>query len=433
MGADRAVAVGPSLRVLYFIGSYGPDVMGNASHEQTILAMQARGHEVEVLTQISEPTQPLLSCVRYSGVPVYRINLSARRGGASVPARRMAAAVLKYEYIPILMATYRRHLKTHHYDLVHVEGAYPFGFVAALAGGRTPFLANVQGADVINLPEADYGYRRFLVPRLGVGLALRRAALVRAISPLLADYLVKERLADPRRLVVVLRAIEDEAFPPPDVSLDGFRAQCRRWLSGKYGIGLPRPVVMALSRLHPFKGLEYLIDAIPLVVRAQRERGAEPPWFLICGPSRRTEHYGDYRDFLRRRAEEAGVSGYVLFGGQVPHPEVRMHLAGADIFACPSIIEAQNKVVPEACAVGTPSVVTRTTGIASYLAPMDACVPVPPRSAQAMADAIVRLLNEPALYAKVREHALHAASTLRAEALAPQLESAWYRAARGRA
>ena len=114
-----------------------------------------------------------------------------------------------------------------------------------------------------------------------------------------------------------------------------------------------------------------------IVVAERRRQGTEPPWLVIGGPSRSTESYGDYRAFLQKRAEDAGVSNYVVFTGQIEHADVRGHLAGADIFACPSILEAQNKVVPEAAAVGTPSVVTETTGIASYLAPQQACVKAP--------------------------------------------------------
>jgi glycosyltransferase involved in cell wall biosynthesis len=400
--------------------------MGNASHEQTVLAMRERGHEVEVLTQITEPSVPRYTRVVYSGVPAYRVNLAAGGGRLSQIGGKLANGLLKYEYMATLLAAYRRHLRRHKYDLIHVEGAYPFGLVAALGGGHAPYLANVQGADVIDLPEADYGYRRFRLPRMGVSLALRRAALVRSISPLLADYLVKEHLAPSSKIAVVLRALENSAFPPVDVPLERFRAEGRDFLSSKYGIGIPRPVVMLLSRLHPFKGVEYLVDAIPQIVAAQRERGAEPPWFLVCGPSRSTEHYGDYREFLKKRAEAAGAASHVVFTGQVPHTEVRHHLAGADIFVCPSILEAQNKVVPEACAVGTPSVATETTGIVSYLAPLDACVSVPPRSAESIAAEITRLLNEPQHYKRVRQNALDVAETLRVEAIAPQLEELWW-------
>jgi glycosyltransferase involved in cell wall biosynthesis len=412
--------------------------MGNAGHEQAILALRARGHDVEVLTQINQPGMGRYTRVRYSGVPVYRVNLAASGRKSGLPRRAIAGLVrravgkfLQYEHSLTLLNAYGRHLRRHHYDLIHVEGAYPFGFVAALATGDTPYMVNVQGADVIDLPENDYGYRRFRIPREAVSLALRRAALVRVNSPFMIGYLAGDGLADPANVVMVPRVLESTAFPPEVMSLDRFRLEGRRVLLNKYGLGLPRPIVMSLSRLHPFKGLEYLVDAIPLVVAAQRKRGADSPWFVFCGPSRSTESYGDYREFLQKRADQAGVGGHIVFTGQVPHAEVPYHLAGADVVASPSVVEALHRVALEAAAVGTPSVVTETTGAASYLAPRDACVSVPARSAAAIADAVIGLLNDQLLYERVKHNALRVADTLRIESVAPQLEAAWERAAKG--
>ena len=415
------------MRVLYFIGSYGPDAMGTASHEETVLALRERGNMVEVLTQVNRPGERRFRRTVYRGITTFEVNVAGAGGALSRATRTLAGRFLQYEYIPILLGALRR-LRARKYDLIHAEGAYPFGFVAALGAGRTPILANVQGADVIDLPEADYGYRRFRLPRLAVAFALKRTSLIRVISPLLSDYLQSEGLARPDKVRVVLRALEDGAYPPKDVPLSEFRAGGRRLLAEKHGIGLPRPVVVALSRLHPFKGLEYLVDAVPLIAAAMRERGREVPWFVICGPSRSTENFGDYREFLRKRAQERGVAQHLIFTGQVPHELVRHYLAGADVLACPSLIEAQNKVVPEACAVGTPSVVTETTGITGYLAPEGACVPVPPRSAIAFADGIVRLLTDPDYYGQIQANALRMAETLRAHEIARQLQDVWFEA-----
>ncbi len=420
------------MRALYFIGSYSPDLMGNAGHEAVIQAMSRRGHEVAVLTQVNDPAQPAHSRTVYAGVPTYRINLAHAGGVPTKPLRFAAGRFLSYEHSFTLMSSLRRHLRANHYDLLHVEGAYPFGAVAVLAAGRTPYMVNVQGADVIDLPENDYGYRRYRLPRAAVRLSLDRAALVRVNSPFMVGYLVGERLAAPNRIVVVPRVLEDSAFPPGDPSLEAFRASSRRRLAEQYGVGSSRPVVMSLSRLHPFKGLEYLVDAVPAVVGALRERDLEAPVFLLCGPSRRTERYGDYRDFLRERAERLGVAHHIVFTGQVAHPEVRWHLAAADVVASPSIIEALHRVALEAAAVGTPTVITETTGAASYLAPHDACLSVPARDPQALAAGITDLLTQPALYESVSNNGMRVAETLRIEPVAEELEIAWLRAAAGR-
>lgn len=428
IGHTRSPAT-KSLRVLYFIGSYSPDLMGNVGHEQAILALKARGHEVEVLTQINEPGVPKYSRIVHAGVPTYRVNLTASGGTVAGLVRHAAGHFLKYEHTFTLVAALRRHLRRHHYDLLHVEGVYPFGAVAALGAGGTPYIANVQGADVIELPENDYGYRRFPLPRAAVSLALRRAALVRVNSPFMIEYLLGEGLTERERIAMVPRVLEDSAFPPDNVPLTGFKQESRARLSERYGIGLPSPVVMSLSRLHPFKGLEYLVDAIPLVAAALRERGRAVPWFVLCGPSRSTENYGDYREFLQKRAADLGVAQHIIFTGQVAHPDVRWHLAGADVVTSPSVVEALHRVALEAAAVGTPTVVSETTGAASYLAPQDACVAVAPRSPRAIADAVIGLLTDADLYARVRDNGLRVAEGLRVEPVAEQLEAAWLRAA----
>ncbi|MDQ3931184.1 MAG: hypothetical protein M3328_18820, partial [Chloroflexota bacterium] len=105
-----------SLRVLYFIGSYSPELMGNVGHEQAILALRAKGHEVEVLTQTNEQGIARYSRTAYSGVPTYRVNLASGGGRVAGLVRRAAGHFLKYEHTFTLLAGLRRHLKRHHYD-----------------------------------------------------------------------------------------------------------------------------------------------------------------------------------------------------------------------------------------------------------------------------------------------------------------------------
>src|SRR5947208_11788397 len=86
-----------SLRVLYFIGSYGPEAMGSASHEQTILAMRERGHDVEVLTQINERGMGRFTRVQYAGVPVFRVNVASPGSRSADLVRRAAAKLFQFE------------------------------------------------------------------------------------------------------------------------------------------------------------------------------------------------------------------------------------------------------------------------------------------------------------------------------------------------
>jgi glycosyltransferase involved in cell wall biosynthesis len=401
-----------NIRVSYLIGSYSTDLMGNVHHEEVIRALRAQGVNVEVLTLVTERGAPAISRTAIHDVPVWRINALAERGPLAAGRRRMSARLLHYEHFLTLVGAARRFYARERYDLIHAEAAYPFGAAAVLAAGSTPVVVNIQGADVIAIPAQDYGFRRFPLPRRLVSLTLRRAAVVRVISPHLAGY-VTALGADAGRVITVPRAIESLAYPPADVPLPQYREQARARLLARYGLDAAgeagRGWIMFVGRLHPFKGLEYLVAALPALNAAL----PAPPRLWLCGPARGTEHYGDFAAFLRRQADELGVGDQVTFTGQLPRPEVRDHLAAADVVCIPSVVEAMNRVTLEATVVGTPVVVSESTGIAAYLAPLGACVAVPPRDPPALAAALGGLLRDPAHRARVAEAALQASAQFR--------------------
>ncbi len=430
------------MRLSYLIGSYSTDLMGNVHHEEVIQALRAAGLDVAVLTLIAERAAPALARTTIHDVPVWQINALAGRGPAAALARRLSGRLFHYEHFLPLVAALRRFYRAHAYDLVHAEAAYPFGAAAWLAlrgrGGATrpPLVVNIQGADVIAIPAQDYGFRRWALPRLLVGRTLAHAAVVRSISPHLAGY-VTALGADAGRVLTVPRAIEGLAYPPEDVPLPAYRAAARAALVARYGLDpaaeAGRGWVMFVGRLHPFKGLEYLVAALPTLNAAVAPPGSgvPPPRLWLCGPSRATEHYGDFAADLRRRADALGVGAQLTFTGQLPRADVREHLAAADVVCIPSVVEAMNRVTLEATVVGTPVVVSESTGIAAYLAPLGACVAVPPRAPDALAAAIGALLTDSAHHAAVAAAALQAAAAFRTERVAAAMRALYLRALAG--
>ena len=277
------------MRVSYLIGSYSTDLMGNVHHEEVIHALQREGVEIEVLTLIAERGAPALARTVIHDVPVWQINALADRGPLAVLRRRISARLLHYEHFLTLAAAARRFYARERYDLIHAEAAYPFGaaVMPAARAQRLPVVVNIQGADVIAIPSQDYGFRRFALPRRLVGETLRRAAVVRVISPHLAGY-VTALGADAGRVITVPRAIETLAYPPADVPLPAYKAQARAELLARYGLDpageAGRGWIMFVGRLHPFKGLEYLVEALPALNAAL----PVPPRLWLCGPARGT-------------------------------------------------------------------------------------------------------------------------------------------------
>jgi glycosyltransferase involved in cell wall biosynthesis len=418
-------------RISYLIGSYSTDLMGNVHHEEVIRALRDQGLEVEVLTVVAERAAPALARSVIHEVPVWQINALAGGGPTARLRQRISARLFHYEHFLTLLGAARRFYARERYDLIHAEAAYPFGAVAVRAAGRVPVVVNIQGADVIAIPAQDYGFRRFLLPRLLVAQTLRRAAIVRVISPHLAGY-VTALGADAGRVITVPRAIEGLAYPPAAPPLPVYRAEARVRLLQRYGLDAAqedgRGWIMFVGRLHPFKGLEYLVEALP----ALNTLLPTPPRLWLCGPARGTEHYGDFAAFLRQKATALGVADQVTFTGQLPRPDVRDHLAAADVVCIPSVVEAMNRVTLEATVVGTPVVVSESTGIAAYLAPLGACVAVPPRSPAALATAIGALLRDPAHHAAVAQAALQASTQFRTAPVAAAMLGVYQAALAGR-
>lgn len=412
------------MRVLYFIPRYESAAMGNRIHTEVIAEWRAHGVEAEVLSLAAG--QAGLSSAVEEGVLVHRLPVSA--GLPAKLANRALGAALPYPYLAGAIAQYRRFLRGRRYDLVHIETAFPLGLVAALTPARSspPLAVTLPGADIMAEPEYDYGYGRFRAVRALLPWVFRRAAVLRADSPQIHTLAVSLG-ADPAKVTAIPYNITADSFPPAGEPLADLRRRSRAAVVARYGLDPARPIVVSLNRLHPFKGIAYLVDAVPLA----NARGVRPQ-VLIVGPSRSTPRFGDYGEFLRRRAQELGVGADVVLTGGIPHHDTLAHLAAADVAVVPSVAESFSRVVVEAAAVGTPPVVTRTTGVSAYVAQHRAGLVVEPRSGAAIAEALHALLTDPEAWAAYSRSAAAMAPAFSSARIAEDLLRLYHGALDGR-
>jgi glycosyltransferase involved in cell wall biosynthesis len=400
------------MRVLYCIPRYDSAAMGNRIHTEVLAAWRRHGVEAEVLALAAGIARRTTTVEE--GITVHRLPVSA-----SAPlklANRAAAALLPYPYLAGAAIHYRRLLAERQYDLAHVETAFPLGLVAALAPRRhsPPLAVTLPGADIMAEPEYDYGYGRFRAVRALLPWIFRRAAVLRADSPQIKELAVRLG-ADARKTVAIPYNITADSFPPPG-DLAAFRRRSREAVVARHGLDPARPIVVSLNRLHPFKGIAYLVDAMPHLRR--RDLHAQ---LLIVGPSRSTPRFGDYGDYLARRAAAHGVADDVLLTGGIPHHDAIQYLAAADVAVVPSVAESFSRVVVEAAAVGTPAVVTRTTGVSDYVAAHDAGRVVDPRSGAAIAEGLHDLLTDRTAWAEASRRAAAMAPAFSSEQIAADL------------
>lgn len=142
------------------------------------------------------------------------------------------------------------------------------------------------------------------------------------------------------------------------------------------------PVIGALTLLRPGKGLETLIRAAPRVL-------ARHPnvCFAIVGE-------GTDLPALRTQAAALGVAQAIHFPG--PSSDPAAALSAMDVFVHPSWAESFPYVILEAMSLSLPIVASRVGGIPEAVSDGESALLVPERDSGALADALLRLLDDPA-------------------------------------
>ena len=144
--------------------------------------------------------------------------------------------------------------------------------------------------------------------------------------------------------------------------------------------------VAAMSRR---KGHVVLLEAMPSVLEAV--------------PNARLTLAGDgpERPFLERRVEELGIGKAVRFMGALPHDRARALYGEADVFCLSSFAEGVPVVLMEAMAMEIPVVASNVMGVPELVDDEVNGLLVPPARADLLAEALVRLLRDPALRARL--------------------------------
>jgi glycosyltransferase involved in cell wall biosynthesis len=268
----------------------------------------------------------------------------------------------------------RRLLRDWSPDVVHAHGLRAGAF-AALAGCPGALVVTVHNAPPARAPGR-------VIHAALERLTARRADAVTWVSSDLGARMRRVGARDAGRAVVAA-----PAFPAPAAD----QVAAARATLGQTG----RPTVFAAGRLTAQKGFGVLIDA------AAQWQGRDPaPVLAIAGE-------GPQAGQLAAQARSAGVP--VRFLGR--RSDVPALMVAADVVVVPSLWEGQPLVVQEALRAGRPVVASRAGGIPD-LTGEDGALLVPPGDAAALAGAVLTILDDRAVAAR-----LMAAATERARGL----------------
>lgn len=179
------------------------------------------------------------------------------------------------------------------------------------------------------------------------------------------------------------------------------------------------PVVGNVAALVPHKGQRHLIDAAALVLRRVPDAR-----FVIAGE-------GELRESLEQQVKHLGLEKHVFFTGF--RTDVLSLIKAFDIFVMSSITEGLGTSLLDAMACGRPIVATTAGGIPEVVDKDVTGLLVPPRDHHAMADAIVKLLDDDQMRTRMGEAGIARANAMfSAERMVQETLSAYGRAARAR-
>ena len=271
--------------------------------------------------------------VTYSGVPAHFF------------PRQLSEA---FKYSPPLARWIKANVTA--FDVAHIHAVYSHSSLAAARACRrqgVPYVVRPLGSlDPWSLRQKRLQKR--LLWHLGVGRMLRNAAAVHYTTSE-EQRLAEQGLGVERGVVVPLGVDEDLLEGPAD---DAFFRQSHPALGDS-------PYALVLSRLHPKKGLELLIQAFLDVTR----RDGLQRWRLVVAG----EGEDEYVARLKRLAESTGRDGEVLFTGWLDGDQRAAALREAALLALPSLQENFALSVAEALACGVPVLVSENVNLASEI------------------------------------------------------------------
>jgi glycosyltransferase involved in cell wall biosynthesis len=267
------------------------------------------------------------------------------------------------------------------YDVVHGHSSKA-GFLARVAGWltRRPALYTPNGLYFLRLAP---GWRRSLYVALERIARPFTTAFI-AVSESERQVALREKLVSPERIVVIPSGVEPEAFVHP--------VHARAHVRAELGISLDATVIGTVSRMTHQKDPHCLVRAM----REIADRTTRPVYLVWVGD-------GALAADVARLVSECGLeSACRLLGFR---RDARAVMCAFDVFALTSRYEGLPYAVLEAMALGLPVVATDvvgtrdlvTNGVNGYL--------VPPETPTAVADALLRLVENDGLRAELGERA----------------------------
>jgi rhamnosyl/mannosyltransferase len=358
------------MEILHVYKDYFPVVGGIENHVKTLAEGQARaGHDVTVRVAEGQARAGHDVTVLVTN-PASRTTVEMRNGVRVIKAARLGCVASTPLSLSFLWQLYKQRP-----DVTHLHFPYPVGEVAQYLLGRSRHAVLTYHSDVVRQKKLLRFYRPLM------SRVLRSVDRIIVATP---NYLESSPTLQPFRdkCRIVPYGIDQRPF----LSADPAAVQALR---RRFGGG---PLLLFVGVLRYYKGLDYLLEAMPRIAAK----------LLIVGD-------GPMVTELHDQAQALGVTDRVVFVGRVSDEALPSYYGAADLFVLPASerSEAFGLVLVEAMSSGLPLVSTELgTGTSYVNRHGESGLVVPPKDSMALAEAINRLLADEMLRHRLAKGAL---------------------------
>ncbi len=365
---------------------------------ETVLRLQPTGAKFSIFAPAYEasPTHLLDGCIihrfRYSPKPWENF---VRDGAPSKLQKQPLHYISAILYILLGMIQLFWVCGKTKPDLLHVNWPFPHGLMAWPASKifRIPMVFTFHGTEL--LLAKKFGFVAHILRWL-----LPQASVVTANSSF-TQNLIQSLVNVPVKVIPYGLTIEPK--PSPKRPLEA------------------TPTLLFVGRLIERKGLKYLLEALPLVLK---ERSVK---LRIAGKGDREEEFKDL-------CQSLNLNHQVEFLGFLSREVLAQEYANCDIFVFPSIVDSKGEseglgiVAIEALAHQKPVIATGNGGIPDIIIANKTGLLVPEKDVTALAQAIVELLANPQQAAAMGKAGLaHIQERFSWEHILPMWENAFRR------
>jgi glycosyltransferase involved in cell wall biosynthesis len=361
------------MKVLHVIPAVA-SVRGGPSHAifAMVKALRSQGVEAEIATTNNNGSRildvPFNQRIEYEGVPVWFFPQfpTPKQGNFSVGKDKafiFSAALTKWLWQNL-----------HHYDMVEAHYLFSYASTCAEAIARKhniPYVVRTIG-QLAPWALAQSQLKKRLYTFLIERQNLNQAAAIHCTSDGEAEDVHRFGIQTPT-FTLPLGVEQPPAIPG-----------AKQKLHDLYAIPPETPVVLFLSRIHPKKRPDLLLQAISQVAAQNHD------CHLIFAGSGEAE----YLNYLISLVSSLGLASRVSFAGFVTGKDKALLLQGSDIFVLPSYAENFGVAVAEAMAAGLPAIVTPDVQISPEVMTQQAGLVVE-GNVDALSAAITRLIASP--------------------------------------